>query len=302
LVKEVVVEANSPLKKGDVLFKIDPEPYEDIVQQKEAALASAQSEAKQLEMTVKQKVALVAEAQSEEKRTLQSYQRYQKSAKTGAASAIDLENRLQIHVQAQAKLDQATASLGQSRIEYESQKTDTVGQVRAELARAQFDLDSTIVRAPTDGYATHIRLEPGMMAVPLPLRPVMVFVSKTDSLLVANFRQNAMQRLEPGFKAEVLFPAIPGRVFQAEVVRTLPALAEGEIQPDGKMLRAKDVGKRGLVPVIVRLNDEDFDDYILPDGVFAEVSVYSDKMHHVAIMRKILLRMKSWENYIYLDH
>jgi hypothetical protein len=43
-------------------------------------------------------------------------------------------------------------------------------------------------------------------------------------------------------------------------------------------------------------------DYHMPDGVSAEVAVYSDHFSHISIMRKILLRMKSWQNYLYLDH
>ncbi len=74
------------------------------------------------------------------------------------------------------------------------------------------------------------------------------------------------------------------------------------MQAAGTMVAAKNMGKRGMVPVMIKLTDNKIDDYILPDGSYAEVSIYSDKMHHVQIMRKILFRMKSWENYIYLDH
>ncbi|MCF6312090.1 MAG: HlyD family secretion protein [Verrucomicrobiales bacterium] len=302
LVIEVTVKANTPVKKGDVLFKIDPTPFAGAVRQKKAVLAAAESEVKQLEMSVERQSAIVDQAKSEEERRLQAYKRFEESSKTGATSKLSLENHRQVYVQAQAASHEANAFLRQTQIDYESQKNDTVEQLQAELARAQFDLDSTIVKAPTDGYVTHIRLRPGMMAVSLPLRPVMVFVNKSELKLVANFRQNAMQRLKSGYHAEVLFPAIPGRVFQAEVVQVLPALAEGEVQANGAMLRAEDIGKRGLVPVVLKIKDEGIKDYILPDGSYAEVAVYSDKMHHVEIMRKILLRMKSWENYIYLDH
>src|SRR5215813_8158034 len=45
---EVPVQTNAPLKEGDVLFRIDPKPYEYIVQQKQAALAEAEQNVKQL--------------------------------------------------------------------------------------------------------------------------------------------------------------------------------------------------------------------------------------------------------------
>ena len=58
---------------------------------------------------------------------------------------------------------------------------------------------------------------------------------------------------------------------------------------------------RGLVPVTIQITD-DISKFRLPDGTAAMVSIYSKYAHHVAVMRKILLRLKSWEHYIYLDH
>ena len=40
----------------------------------------------------------------------------------------------------------------------------------------------------------------------------------------------------------------------------------------------------------------------LPMGTAVEVAVYSDSFTHVSVMRKVLIRMKSWQNYLYLDH
>ena len=57
----------------------------------------------------------------------------------------------------------------------------------------------------------------------------------------------------------------------------------------------------GRVAIKLRLLD-DLQNYYLPQGSAAEIAVYSDHFHHVSIMRKILLRMKSWPNYLYLDH
>ena len=57
----------------------------------------------------------------------------------------------------------------------------------------------------------------------------------------------------------------------------------------------------GRVAVKLLLLD-DLQNYHLPQGSAAEIAVYSDHFHHVSIMRKILLRMKSWQNYLYLDH
>ncbi len=53
--------------------------------------------------------------------------------------------------------------------------------------------------------------------------------------------------------------------------------------------------------VKLKIND-DMSQYHLPLGSNAEVAVYSDSFEHVSVMRKVLIRMKSWQNYLYLDH
>ncbi len=69
--------------------------------------------------------------------------------------------------------------------------------------------------APTDGYVTQLFLRPGMIAVPLPLRPVMVFIHSDDNVFAAAFQQNALQRVRAGDEAEIAFDAIPGRCSRA---------------------------------------------------------------------------------------
>ena len=141
-----------------------------------------------------------------------------------------------------------------------------------------------------------------MMAASLPLRPVMVFVHDELAPIVAAFRQNSALRLRAGYEAEIVYPSIPGRVFHGKVARVLPNLAEGQLQTGGSLLGTAQVFQQiGRVPVIIELTD-DMSEFELPTGSRVQVAVYSDHFHHVAIMRKILLRMSSWENYLYLDH
>ncbi len=51
----------------------------------------------------------------------------------------------------------------------------------------------------------------------------------------------------------------------------------------------------------IELNDN-VDVNALPDGIYAQVAVYSDHFTHVSVMRKVLLRMTSWVHYLYLNH
>ena len=303
VVVDVPVTPNTPIKKGDILFKIDPEPFEYVVAQKLAALNQAEEQVKQMAKLVELAKSRVESVQSERDRALSEFKRFEEVAKSGGVSAASLDNKRQDHLASEARLDGRQASLASAIIELKSHKNDLLQQRNSELASAEFELKSTVVRAPSDGYVTHVRVRPGMMATSLPFRPVMTFVPKQEHNVIAAFRQNAMQRLKTGYEAEVMFSAIPGKVFKAEVVQVQPALAEGEMQASGTLMTTRELklSTTGLAPVLVRVKD-DISGYILPDGVYAEVAIYSDQMHHVAIMRKILLRMKSWQSYIYLDH
>lgn len=85
-----------------------------------------------------------------------------------------------------------------------------VASLRAQLAEAKYNLDQTVVRAPSNGYITQLLIRPGTYAAALPLRPVMVFIPEQKRQIVAQFRQNSLLRLEPGDEAEVVFNALPG--------------------------------------------------------------------------------------------
>lgn len=245
-VTEVPVQANMPLKAGDVLFKMDPEAFEDRVKDLTARLKNAEK----------------------------NLYRAQEMVRKGLGRQVSLD-------QAQSNVD----------------------SLKAQLESAQFDLDESVVEAPTDGYVTQMLLRPGMIAVPMPLRPVMVFVHKEEYGLVAWFRQNSMMRLKPDFEAEVAFDGIPGRVFKGKVRSVLPALAEGQLQPSGQLI-ADNNHHSGLIPVQIDITDPAFEEYKdrVPGGAFAQTAVYSDSLVHLSIIRKVLLRMSAWMNYVFPLH
>jgi multidrug resistance efflux pump len=173
-----------------------------------------------------------------------------------------------------------------------------MARMKAELEAAEYDLDRTTVRAPSDGIVTQMRLRKGVMAAALPLRPVMTFIPDEGSYFAGAFWQNSMLRLKKGDHAEIILDALPGRIFQAHVDQLLPVMGEGELQSAGTLART-DIFKGKGRPVVVLKFDDDLSEYNLPRGVQGEVAIYTEHLHHVAIIRKILLRMKSWQNYVF---
>jgi multidrug resistance efflux pump len=301
---EVPVQANQPLKQGDVLFRIDPVPFEAEVTKIEAQIKEASQGALGLESNVSEAAAAKVQAIADRDKAQREYTRYQRGYDKGAFTEQDLDTRRQAYKAAEAAVEVAQARLNQANISLNSEingENTTVARLLADFRQAQFNLEQTVVRAPTDGYVTQLALRPGAMSVPLPLAPMMTFVHTEDKIYTAAFRQNSLQRLKPGFEAEFLFRALPGKVFKGEVVEILPVIGESQIQARGTLLGTEALRTNGRVLVTLKITD-DLSDYHLPLGTAFEAAIYSDSFSHVSIMRKVLIRMKSWQNYLYIDH
>ena len=301
---EVPVQPNQPLQKGDVLFRIDPIPFQAEVDKLRAKVKEASQGALGLESSVQEAEAAVIKALAERDKAQREFDRYQRGFDRGAFTEQQLDTRRQAFKAAQAALEVAQSKQEQAQIALDSEvggENTQVASLLAELRKAEFNLEQTVVTAPTDGYVTQLALRPGVMAVPLPLAPVMTFVHTEDKLYTAAFRQNSLQRLEPGFEAEFMFRALPGKVFKGQVVDVLPAIGESQFQARGSLLGTEALRTSGRVFVTLKITDN-LEEYHLPMGTAVEVAVYSDSFTHVSIMRKVLIRMKSWQNYLYLDH
>jgi len=302
---EVPAQANMPLKEGDVLFRLDPKPYQYVVDQKKAALAEAEQNVKQLKASLDQATAAADRANAQLELAQQEYDRQAQlfERKVVAQATLDtatrnLEASKQTWVGAKAEQERA-------RLAYSSNiegVNTTVARLTAELADAQYDLDQTVMRAPGTGFVTQVALRPGMYVVPAPLRPVMAFVNTDihDQGLGAAFQQNSLQRVRAGDEAEVAFDAVPGRVFRGRVRTVLDAIAAGQIQASGTLVDygARTEGGRALAVIDL---DEDISGYQIPAGAAGQVAIYTEYWHHVSLLRRILLRMRSWENYLFLE-
>jgi multidrug resistance efflux pump len=311
-VVEVPVQTNTPLKAGDVLFRIDPVPYENALAQRRAGLAEAEQNVGQLKAAYDAAQATVKEATAARDRTKQAFDRYaagnDPARRGGGASPfseLEVENRRGIYLAAEGALQTAEARAEQARIAAQSQidgVNTTVARLRAEVADAQYELDQTVVRAPTGGFVTQVALRPGLYVMPNPLRPAMVFVHDTDKdrALGAAFQQNTLQRVRAGDEAEILFEAVPGRVFKGKVNIVLDAIAAGQLQANGAL---QDYGARlpgGRALALIDIVD-DISAYQIPAGASGEVAIYTEHFHHVSMLRRVLLRMRSWQNYIYME-
>jgi hypothetical protein len=88
--------------------------------------------------------------------------------------------------------------------------------------------------------------------------------------------------------------------FKGKVRLVLDAIAADQMQATGALV---DFGSRtegGRALAVINIED-DVSSYQIPLGAAAQAAIYTEPWHHVSVMRKILLRMRSWQNYIFLE-
>jgi multidrug resistance efflux pump len=302
---EVPVKTNTPLKEGDELFRIDPRPYQYAVDQKNAALAEAEQNVKQLKASLDQATAAAEKVNAQFQLAQQNYDRQAELFQKNVVAQATLDTATRNLEAARQALAGTRAEEERARLAFSSNidgVNTSVARLRAELAEAQYDLEQTITRAPSPGFVTQVAVRPGLYVVPLPLRPVMVFVNTDvhDSELGAAFQQNSLQRVKPGDEAEVAFDAVPGRVFKAKVRLILDAIAAGQLQATGALVDFDSRTSSGRALAVIDV-EEDLSSYQLPVGAAGQVAVYTHYWHHLSTLRKILLRMRSWENFVFLE-
>ena len=304
-VVEVPVQANAPLKEGDVLFRIDPKPFEYVVAEKKAALAEVEQNVKQLKASLDQAAALAERANAQLQLAEQNYDRQAQLFKANVVAQATLDTASRNLDASKQSFAAAKAEEERARLAYTSNiggVNTAVAKLRAELADAEFDLEQTTTRAAGPGFVTQVSLRPGMYAIPAQLRTSMFFVNTgpQDRELGAAFQQNSLQRVKAGDDAEVAFDAVPGRVFKGKVRTVVDAISTGQLGTTVGLIEPETRTTAGRAVAIIDVSDE-MRDYQIPLGATAQVAIYTEHWHHLSLLRKVLLRMRSWQNYVFLE-
>ncbi|MEM9044931.1 MAG: HlyD family secretion protein [Pseudomonadota bacterium] len=230
-VQRIGVADNAIVKEGELLFEIDPTPFQIAVDNANAALELAGQSIGASTASVSVAQAKVDEARAAEanikaqsNRILDLVQRgiYAKAREDEAIAAIQ-EGRAAVE-SAEADLQRAKEELGP-----EGQNNPQIQQATASLQKAQFDLSRTVVSAPSNGVVTNLQLASGQTVVAG--QSAMTFISVEDVWLLASYRENSMSVIQGGHKAEVVLDTLPGRIFKATVQSSGWGIASGSVDP-----------------------------------------------------------------------
>ncbi len=220
----IEVENNASVLKGDVLFRIDPEPYQLRLDQAQAELAAAEAEVAQggRNLVSEQSNADVASKQVERAQhnvdlAKQTLDRLEPLLSKGYVTAQQVDQARTTYNDALVSLDQAlTQSTGaQTVIGTLDTRKAQVATARATVALAQRDLDKTVVRAPFDGKVTGLTIAAGEYAILG--QPIFALIDTGGWEAVGFFKETELPKIAIGDRADVYLMADPDRLIEGEV-------------------------------------------------------------------------------------
>jgi multidrug resistance efflux pump len=226
---EVGVRDNQSVQGGDLLYRIDPTPFRIAVERAEAKLASAGQAVGASTAAVDAAQAQLVEEIAQRTNAREQAARAFELVRLGvypAARGDQARSQLQ---EAEAQVERAQASLEQARQQLGPQGADNpqIREALAALEQARLDLTNTTLRAPGDGVVTNLQLNVGQFAAAG--QPALTFLDSRLVWLQAFLRENSLEYIAPGTRAEVVLEALPGRVLPARVESLGWGIGEGDI-------------------------------------------------------------------------
>ena len=297
-VLRVHAQANQPMKKGDLLLEINPEPYQNTVDQLEAQLKAANSnvEATQAAANAAQAAFSKANAADSLAKTKEHIALNIQRREFAAISTLKVAEATQQRVEADAAVEQTEASARQAVFAVQVAQGNAAA-LDAQLREARFNLAQCNMTAPADGYVVNWEVQPGTMLVPAPMAAAGTFVSTEDISLFAVFPQNYLMHVQPGDDVEVVLDPYPGRLFTAKVDSVIPASGGGQFTTTGKIPNAAEVGSSGVFAVKILFTDEAIAQK-LSLGSGGTAAIYTKHGKPVHIISKITIRMQKWLLYV----
>jgi multidrug resistance efflux pump len=316
-VTEVPVQANRPVKKGDLLFKIDPAPFEDAVKTAEAKALEAKARLidasdKEKELQELQTIAdsRIASVEANLGLANQRVAQYRELASKGAGRIFDVEQADTNKIALESDLDSAKAR--RADIGYQLSARDENGELvqiaiaranlaaaEAQLSNARWQLAQTTMVAPADGTVINLQLRPGQYVNNMPFKPALLLV-ENEQMLLALYKQNELRKVKPGQEAEVALRTYPGRVIKCKVDSIVWAQGQGQLPWTGN------IPESGAYPnpegrFAVRLTTDGKDkDLFLAAGAHGQGAIYSDSGAMLHIIRKVILRVGSKTDWLIL--
>lgn len=305
-VVEVGALDNQRVTHGQLLYRIDPEPFEIAVRAAEANLALVAQNISVTVAEVRSAQATLSKQRTERAVTKELGDIVFGLTKEKALSESDsIKARAEID-RAQADVVRAEAELERSRRKLGSDGEDNpqMRQARTALEQARLDLRNTTVTAPADGVVTNLRLSVGQYANRG--QPVLSFIDANGVWLTAYLRENQLSKVAEGNAVRVAFDLLPGRILDGRVESVGWGVTRGDEAPIGTLPDVQ--APKGWLrepqrfPVRIALQSAEngaLQDFPLRNGAQANVLILTDSDSWLNPLGRAWLRIVSWFSYFY---
>ena len=234
MIKELMVDYNSPVKKDMVVARIDPATFEAKVNQARADLESSRAAVLNQRAAVARAQADVANARANVVRQDVALRdaRVKADARVrlfqeGGISQEERDSAQATLESAQAQLEAAQASLHSSQAALEvaqAQQVAAEAQVRqkqAALDQAQVDLDNTYIKAPVDGVVVSRNVDVGQTVAASLQAPTLFLIAQdlTKMEVDTNVDEADIGRVALDQDAAFTVDSFPGQAFQGRIVQ-----------------------------------------------------------------------------------
>jgi membrane fusion protein (multidrug efflux system) len=214
---QVFVKDGAQVKRGDVLFRIDPQPYQVALEQAQAQYAAAQLQTSQLRTQAAGTGADIVGEQANLAIKKNALARQQALLKQGFTTRADYEDALNEVKTAEQQLADARARAANAHAALApAGNQPQIAQAKAAVDKAKLDLERTTVRAPMDGVVENAdNLQIGQMAVQG--LGMLSLVHSKSAWVEANFKEKDVGRMVPGQRAEITVDAYSGEKFKGHI-------------------------------------------------------------------------------------
>ncbi len=218
------VRDNQAVKRGDVLFEIDPEPYRHTLERARAALDSLEKQIGLSQRDVNaQKFAATAaranigRAEAQAKQAADTLARIEPllAKEYVTAEQVDQTRTAKRTADAALLVAQRDADRATAAVSGVDALVAKLGELRAAVATAEYDLRQTVVRASFDGRVVDLDIAEGEYAATG--RRLFTLIDARTWYVIANFRETALKGIRPGMPAEVYLMSDPGKRFAGTV-------------------------------------------------------------------------------------
>ncbi|WP_175689075.1 multidrug transporter subunit MdtN [Burkholderia anthina] len=233
---EMPVRDNQPVKQGDLLFRIDPRPYQDALNQARARLVTLDKQIGLTQRTVNAQQynadsvkAAVERSRAQAAQAADTLHRMEPLLAPGYTSAEDVDRARTAQRAAQAELNAAMLQAQQASAAVSGVDALVAqrAEVEAQIAIAELNLEYTEVRAPFDGRVASLRTTVGQFASAL--KPVFTLIDTRHWYVVANFRETDLKGIRAGMPATVYLTSDTGKRFDG----TIDSISYGVLPDDG---------------------------------------------------------------------